>query len=411
MRPLETIVGLVAFERRGPGTDAERRAARWLAEELIAQRQRVRIETFWCRPNWAMAHAWHVVLALAGSLLSPSHPTIGAILLAIALASVITDEVAGISLGRRLTPERASQNVIARPSPATANAQPGAQPGAQPADRTPLIVTANYDAGRTALIYRNTPRRITAYLGRVAGPLAVGWLAWLSIAIVWLLATAIIRITDHHAPGAVGAIQLPPTVALVFGLALLLEAAAAGYGPAANDNASGTAVAMALTQALTTSLPTDLAPELVLAGAGEGGHIGMRRYLRNNRKALKRANAVVIGIASCGSGDLYYWKADGPLIPLRYTRPIQDLANETDNAGAHRGRGATPAFAARARGLAAGAIGRLDHHGLPPRSHQPTDLAAAIDETTLANTIEFARQLTDAINASLAQPEAAATPA
>src|SRR5579859_6116461 len=115
MRPLETIVALAAFERRGPGTDAERRAARWLAGELISQRQRVRIETFWCRPNWALAHTWHVALALAGSLLAPSHPTLAAILLALALAAILMDEVAGVSPGRRLSPERASQNVVSAP--------------------------------------------------------------------------------------------------------------------------------------------------------------------------------------------------------------------------------------------------------------------------------------------------------
>jgi hypothetical protein len=417
MQPLETIAGLAAFERRGPGTDAERRAARWLAASLLGKRQRVRLETFWCRPNWAMAHAWHVALALLGSLLSPSHPTIGTVLLAIALVSVITDEVTGVSLGRRLTPERASQNVIVRPATAQT------EPGEEPARRTPLIVTANYDAGRTALIDRDAPRRVAAYLGRVAGPLALGWLAWLSIAIIWLLATAIIRLTSHHAPSELGAIQLPPTIALVFGLALLLEAAAAAPGPAANDNASGAATAIALTQALTTNLPANLVPELVLAGAGEGGHIGIRRHLRQNRRELKRDNAIVLGIAPCGSGELHYWKTDGPLIPLRYARPIQDLAHETTSvtsvpsatsvtsATPHRARGATPAFAARARGLAAGALGRLDHHGLPPRSHQPTDQAEAIDETALDETIQFAIQLTEAIDASIGASRRVATPA
>ena len=37
MRPLETISGLADFTGRGPGTDAERRAARWLAGELVGQ--------------------------------------------------------------------------------------------------------------------------------------------------------------------------------------------------------------------------------------------------------------------------------------------------------------------------------------------------------------------------------------
>ena len=116
MRALETTATLAGFERRGPGTDAERRAARWLVRELRTEGQRVSLQPFWCRPHWTLAHAWHVALALAGSLLSVSHPTIGTVLLAVALASIVADALAGVSPGRRLTPERASQSIVATPA-------------------------------------------------------------------------------------------------------------------------------------------------------------------------------------------------------------------------------------------------------------------------------------------------------
>jgi hypothetical protein len=462
MRPLETIRALAAFERRGAGTGAERRAARWLAGELMAQRHRVRIETFWCRPNWAMAHAWHVALALVGSLLSPSHPTIGAILLAIALVSIAMDELGGISPGRRLTPEHASQNVVATSRGATTDSAgnteaPGATPVSpvspdspdSPDTKTRLIITANYDAGRTALVFRDWLRRPAAYLSRVAGRAALGWLAWLSIAIAWLLAVAIVRTFIHHASTELGAIQLPPTVALLLGLALLLEAAAAPYGPAANDNASGTAVVVALTTAIATNPPKNLATELVLAGAGEGGNLGIRHYLRSRRHELRQTNAIVVGVAPSGSGHVHYWLSDGPLIPLAYARPLRALASalpgaldatphrdrsaphrdrsaphrdrsaphrdrsapHRDRSAPHRDRGASPAQPARARGLAAIAIGCLDRRDLAPNSHQPKDVEAAIDETALDQTVEFALDLIDAINQSLTPAEASTTPA
>lgn len=402
MRPLETIRGLAAFERRGPGTDAERRAARWLAGELMAQRLRVRIATFWCRPNWAMAQAWHVALALVGSLVSPSSPTIGAILLAIALGSIVSDEITGFSLGRRLTPEHASQNVVAAAALARSDAT-----GAE----TPLIITANYDAGRTALVYRDTMRRGAARLRNLAGPAALGWLAWLAIATGWLLAIAIVRSSAHGSSTALGLIQLPPTVALVLGLALLLEAAGAPYGPAANDNASGIAVATALMNALAQNPPDNLALELVLSGAGNGGEIGIRRYLRSRRRELRRANAIVIGIAPSGSGHVHYWRSDGRLVPLGYARPLQALASELPDATPHRDRGATPAQPARARGLAAIAIGCQNNQGLAPRSHQSKDTETTVDEATLDRTVNVTLKLIDEINASLTPAEQTATPA
>jgi hypothetical protein len=390
MRPLETTAMLAGFERRGPGTDAERRAARQLDRELTAAGHEVRTESFWCRPNWALAHAWHVALALAGSLLSVSQPTVGAALLGAALLSVLADALTGVSPGRRLTPERASQNVVTRTS-----AQRGDQ--GTNADRTRLIITANYDVRRTALVYRDALRRPAAWLRRTAGPLALGWLAWLSITITWSLAIAIVRATEHHPPHALGVIQLPPTVALVLALALLLEAGAAAYGPAAIDDASGAAVAIALADALRAGSPRNLTVELVLQGAGTGDEIGMRRYLRTHRTELTNATTIVLGIAPCGGGHIQHWLSDGRLIPLRYSRTLRELCARLDAGAGYRGRGATPAFPARARGLPAIAIGCLDREG------------ESVGETALNRTLELALVLVDAIDAMLAPEPASST--
>ncbi|HTU95830.1 MAG TPA: hypothetical protein VMF14_08305, partial [Solirubrobacteraceae bacterium] len=117
MRPVETAAQLSAFERRGAGSDAERRAAAWLAGELRAARREAALETFWCRPNWALAHAWHALLAIAGSLVMVSHAVVGGALVLVALLCVLGDWLTGRSPGRRLTRERASQNVLRAPPP------------------------------------------------------------------------------------------------------------------------------------------------------------------------------------------------------------------------------------------------------------------------------------------------------
>ena len=390
MRPLELTAGLAGFGGRGPGTDAERRAALWLARELRAGAEQVgveqvKVEPFWCRPNWALAHAWHVALALAGSLLSVSHPVIGAACLLVALVSIASDGLFGVSPGRRLTPERASQNVVV----STATEKP-----------TTLVVTANYDAGRTALVYRDRLRRPAAALRRFAGPLALGWLGWVAIAILWLLATATIRITASNPPTILGAIQLAPSVGLVLGVALLLEAAGAPYAPAAGDNGSGTAAAIALVRALKAAPPHNLSVELVLQGAGEGHEIGIRRYLRTHRP---QENTIVLGLAPCGSGEPRWWRSDGRLIPIPYTRRLRELARATANdlAEPHRGRGGTPAMPARRRHLPAIALGNLDERGLAPRSHQRNDTPATTDGYAIDRAVELGMALVDAIDATL----------
>jgi len=402
MRAAETIAGLHSFEQRGAGTDAERRAARWLAQRLETPRRTVRTEPFWCRPNWALAHAWHAGLGLAGSLLSVSAPRAGGALLLIALLSLIADELTGRSLGRRLTPEHASQNVIATPGTP-----------ARGANETPirLIITANYDAGRTGLAYRDLLRRPAARLRRTAGRVAPGWLGWLAILLTALLAVAILRVLGHHG-GLVGALQLVPTVGLVLALALLLELAGARYGPAAGANGSGVAVALALADALAVAPPPRVSVELVLTGAGETG-IGLRQFLRARRKELNAANTVVVGIGPCGGGRPRWWISDGPLVPMLYLdrlrRLCQQLAADDDLRGGqvddartpqlagHRGRGTAPALPARAARLPAISIGCLDEIGLAPRSHQPDDRPDTIEPASIDAGLQFGMLLVDAI--------------
>ncbi len=368
MRPAETIASLASFERRGAGTDAERRAARWLTRQLSSPQRDARLEPFWCRPNWALAHAWHSVLGLAGSLLAVSEPRVGGALVLVALLSLVADAIAGTSLGRRLTPERASQNVVSGPDPDRGDGR----------DLVHLIITANYDVGRAGLVYRDRLRSAAAWLAGITGRAGPGWLGWLAVTLVWLLVVAVLRV-DGDKGTTIGVAQLPPTVGLVLALALLLEQGTARFGLGANDNASGVAAAVALSRALDVSPPRRLKVELVLQGAGDDGAIGLRRFLRARRETHRAPNTIVIGIAACGAGIPCWFRSDGTLIPVGYFKQLRRLAagvaseNSHLNARPHRGRGTTPALPARSRRLPAIAIGALDQQGLAPRSHQAAD--------------------------------------
>ena len=57
MDALETVKGLTTIAARAPGTDAERRAARWLAKRLRDAGHDVETEAVWVRPQWAFVHA------------------------------------------------------------------------------------------------------------------------------------------------------------------------------------------------------------------------------------------------------------------------------------------------------------------------------------------------------------------
>jgi hypothetical protein len=372
-----------------------------------------------CRPNWALAHTWHVALAIAGSLISVASPIAGLAILGVALASVTADALTGLSPGRRLTPEHASQNVVA----VTAHTDDQRTRTAHTdTPRTRLILTANYDAGHVGLAYRDAFRKPSAFLREQLHGITPGWLGWLVLAIAWLIAIGILRVEGHSAQ-PIGAIQLPPTVALVLAFALLLELATADWGPAAGDNATGVAAVLALAHALDAAPPAHLDVELVLTGAGDGEQIGLRRYLRKHRGERTAANTVVVGIASCAGGAPRWWRSDGVLVPLRFARPLRELATSIADdeqhlaAAPHSGRGGSPAFPARQgrfAGLGAGipaiTIGCLDDHGLAPHSHHPDDTPEAVDPSALEAAIQLALLLIDGIDSAVADNQGRPSP-
>jgi hypothetical protein len=412
MPATQTAAQLTEFARRGAGTNSERLAAAWLRDEAESGRREATIETFWCRPNWALAHSWHLLLGIAGSLVMVSNPTLGGGLVLAGLICILADWFTGRSPGRRLTPEHASQNVVSRPP--AASPPPGGTNGAGSEaggdERLHLIVTANYDAGRAGLIHRPWLRRATGLPRRLAGDgrFIPGWLGWIAIAHVWLLAVAVVRLGSSETTGAaVGALQLIPTVVLVLTLALLLESAAADFGPAAADNAAGTAVALGLIRTLDTAPPRRLAVELVLQGAGDGQMIGLARHLRARRKELTRANTIVLGIGPVGAGQPHWWTGDGPLVPLRYHPRLRDLAARLADpasgldARPYRGRGTAPALPARFRGLPAINLGSLDAQGFAAGSHTAQDTAETLDPGTVDELLQFVLILVEAIDAEL----------
>jgi hypothetical protein len=304
---------------RPAGSDAERRAAIWAAAQIsVDPRREAVLETFWGRPNWALAQSWHIALAVAGGLLSSTQASAGAAVIFVALLCVTGDWLTCVSPGRWLTHEQASQNVVSR------------SPREQ---RVRLIITAPLDSARTEL------DGLT--------PLA-GWLFWIAALMVWLLITALARI-EGRASTALAVLQLIPTVALVGAGAWLWLARRPG------DNAAGVGAALALTRLLDAAPPANLAVDLVLTGAGTGDGLGLRRYLRRRRDELTVTNTVVIGTGA-GPGA-FYLRADGPLLPLRFFAPLQELAHRSAMLSPASARGCSAALPARLAHLPALSIG------------------------------------------------------
>ncbi len=130
---MEVIRELCSFEGRGPGTDAERRAANALSPAAYgAIGRRADIEPFFSHPQYAIVHLIHALLGIAGSLLATVQPAVGFALVLFAAASTYLDLNTRLYLVRSLLFRRVSQNVVS--------------PGNRPDAPARLILMAHYDA-------------------------------------------------------------------------------------------------------------------------------------------------------------------------------------------------------------------------------------------------------------------------
>ena len=143
---MEVIRELCSFEGRGPGTDAERRAANALAGRLRSMGRRADIEPFFSHPQYALVHLVHAALGIAGSLLATVQPAVGFALVLFAAASTYLDLNSRLYLVRSLLFRRVSQNVVS--------------PGTRPDAPARLVLMAHYDAARTGYIFSTASKRI-----------------------------------------------------------------------------------------------------------------------------------------------------------------------------------------------------------------------------------------------------------
>lgn len=395
MQPIEIARELAAIRDRAPGTDAERRAALRLRDLLATTGRDATLEPVWVRPQWPLVMALHAALAIGASVLAISQPIAAVAVLGVVLVSAALDLDGEVHLLRRLTPERATQNVVSEPTEATAR-------GSERVVR--LVIAAHYDAPRSGLAYRDFLRRPAAALQRAGGGALPSAFATMVLAIAVLTGAVGARVAGSEA-GWVDAVQLGATVILLIAVALLADIALSQPTPGANHPASGAAVALSLAAALDRSPPRRLGVEVVLAGAGDGPALGMRAFVRGRRRSYPREATAVLFIGPCGGGRPHFWRVDGALIPRRLHTRMVALADEiapAHGALGHRGHGTTGAYFARTARWPAIAVGTLDAGGLAPRARRQQDTGDRLDPAAMSAALDFCEDLVRALDDDLA---------
>jgi hypothetical protein len=379
---MAVIRELCSFEGRGPGTDAERRAANMLAGRLRGLGRRAEIEPFFAHPQYALVHLIHAAMAVAGSVIATVQPAVGFTLVFLAAVSTYLDLNTRFYLVRSLLFRRASQNVVS--------------PGHRPDAPARLVLIAHYDAARTGYIFSKASNRIRKLPERVRlglGPFRIFF--WLGLAPLLPILGA--RMAGVDATW-LAALQAVPTIILIVAGFLLVDIALSEIVPGAYDNASGVAAVISAADELTANPPENLDVWVLLAGSEESFCEGSRAFIRSRRKDFDRATTAFVNVDSVSFGRVAYEITQGPVISVPHDPQLIELCEALATAGATGDDRARPirhpllddALPPRVRRMRAITLRTTDANGnLAPWYHTQDDVPDRVDSAALARATEF----------------------
>jgi len=389
---MDVIRKLCSFENRLAGTDAERRAANWLATRLRDGGRRAEIEPTYVHPQYGLVHAAHCALGFGASLLAIVQPAIGfAIVLATAV-SMYMDLNYRRYLLRRLFFRRASQNVVA--------------PGKHSDAPARVLLCAHYDAARTGAAFN--PKRVARgarLASRLRIPIGPFRILFWSLAILLPILGARMAGFDST---LISLLQLPPTLVLLVGVFLLTDIALSGVVPGANDNASGVATVLSLAEELDTDPPANLDVWVLLTGGEECLQEGMRSFVRAHRADLDRATTYFVNVDTVGHGTVRFEVGAGWVVTYRLDRRLVELCAaiataDREDSDRYQARPLVHGLAGDSMppsvaGFPATAITCLNDLNYVPGYHTPNDTPDRVDAAALDRAHGFALELVRALD-------------
>ena len=385
------VEALVDFEGRAPGSDAERRAAKHLAQRLRQDGRDAEIEPTDTWPRWHVAFALLAVVAVVGSVVSVSAPVPGTVLVLAAALLTFLDASGVARLTRRALGRRATQNVV--------SVEDDEKPGT-------VVLVAHYDAGQLGALFGRRLEERRAALGRLIRR-PIGRIEPFFWAQLLILLCCLLRLPGLEGT-AITAVQFVPTVVLIVAVPLLVDVALSPTSPGANDNGSGVAIAIELARRHGGALEHfDL--WVLFTGSQESLADGMRAFLRRHRTSLERTRTVFLNLDEVGAGSVRFTRREGALFTVRSHVQLVDLCEEIaedDEDGAFGGRAIvnrtqSDGGAARAKGYPAITISCRNVLDYVPDHHRSTDTPGRVEESALERTLGFCGELLERLDAQV----------
>jgi hypothetical protein len=389
---LKEIDALVTHRGRWAGTESEHRAAEHLGARLRSLGRDAEVEPAVVRPDYPLTYVLHILLALAGGVVSARRPRLGTAAVLAAVVSAFGDSYARFHLLRRLTRPAVTHNVLSR--------EQGGKPGT-------LVILAHYDAAKTGWLFDPKALERRVRLGRRLG-LDIGLFEpfnWSLLALLGLVALRAACVKSR----ALSAARLAPMLILAAHVPLLLQIRASEAVPGAADNASGVATVLRLAERHGGRL-RNFDFWVLFTGAEEGLLLGMREWMRAHKQELDPQRTIFLNLDEAGYGTVRYVTSEGSDGAGSDAPKLSELCDEVRAADRAGCRDAQPmpslalaeASLAAQHGYRAIRIACLPEPTFAPEYHRPTDTPERLDPQAPQRAFQFCSHLIERIDNRLA---------
>lgn len=307
MKSIDYLKKLSKFEHRGSATKNERKAADYIANELEGMGYEVVKQEFkTTRDNlYILPLQFGILLFIMGAASFFYDKFLNALELIISLISIgfLILELSGKSFETSIMPKHSSKNVITK---------------FEKSDKKKIIVSAHIDTQKGSLMF--SPK-IVDKLKMIYN---IGYLGFALIPVGIVFGLLHLYLVSYIFLG----IGLLITFAMIV---FLLTCEIGGkYTNGANDNGSGTSLALAIADYYINNkenFPDDVEVIFLFTGSEETGERGMKYFLKRYKKLLNKDTQFIV-LDNLGAGKLTYLEGEGMIFYKKAGEMLIDVADE-----------------------------------------------------------------------------------
>jgi hypothetical protein len=362
---------------RPSASDGERRAAEWLVAQFAELGAEARIEaedahgTYW----WPLGLG-AALGVVAAALALRGRRLLGALFGLLGTAGMADDFPPRQRRLRRLLPRRTTYNVVC-------------ELGDPEAERT-IVFIAHHDSAHTGIVFHPGPAKVAGRLGLIEKTDTSPPLMWPVVGGPLLAAL-----------GAISGRRLLAKIGLLFSagsVGAMTNIGTSETVPGANDNGSSVIALLALARRFAAEPPQGVRVVLLSTGSEESFSEGMKAWGERHFSGLPRETTLFLCLESIGSPHLLVLRAEGFLKLYEYSPRalafMDGLAEEMEIPLVPnlRVRAGTDGLESLANGYETAVLCSCDDLKQASNYHQPTDIAANINFTTLERAIDLSQE-------------------